>query len=59
VFLARTTLERLGGGLELSSRPGEGTTQRVRLPAEARSALARTGRVGGLDAIVGLAPEVP
>jgi two-component system, sensor histidine kinase RegB len=35
VFLARTVLASLGGELEFASRPGRGTTARVRLPAVA------------------------
>ena len=37
VFLARTVLASLGGELEFASRPGRGTTARVRLPAVAGS----------------------
>lgn len=33
VFLARTVLASLGGELDFASRPGRGTTARVRLPA--------------------------
>ncbi len=33
VFLAQTVLSGLGGGLELRSRPGAGTTAELRLPA--------------------------
>jgi two-component system, sensor histidine kinase RegB len=33
VFLARTVLASLGGELDYASRPGRGTTARVRLPA--------------------------
>jgi two-component system sensor histidine kinase RegB len=32
VFLAQTVLTRLGGGLELRSEPGTGTTARLRIP---------------------------
>jgi two-component system sensor histidine kinase RegB len=32
VFLARTVVERLGGGLEFQSSPGCGTTASIRLP---------------------------
>ncbi len=34
LFLARATAERLGGALELSSRPGAGTTVEMILPAD-------------------------
>ncbi|MEI7704619.1 MAG: ATP-binding protein [Deltaproteobacteria bacterium] len=33
LYLARTLVEQLGGRLELSSRPGAGTTARITLPA--------------------------
>jgi two-component system sensor histidine kinase RegB len=32
LFVARAVVERLGGGLELDSQPGRGTTARLRLP---------------------------
>lgn len=35
VFLARTVVERLGGSMELTSVPGQGTSARIRLPLEA------------------------
>ncbi|HJL47499.1 MAG TPA: ATP-binding protein, partial [Polyangiaceae bacterium LLY-WYZ-15_(1-7)] len=39
LFLARATAEALGGGLELSSAPGEGTTARWRVdPARVEDA---------------------
>ena len=34
LFLARSVIERLGGGLGIDSSPGEGTTVTVRLPLE-------------------------
>lgn len=41
LFLARTVLERLGGGLDLSSVPGGGTTAVLTLPADPRSGIRR------------------
>jgi two-component system sensor histidine kinase RegB len=38
LFLTRTIAERLGGGLNITSRPGEGTRVTLRLPADARVA---------------------
>ncbi|QDT64828.1 ATP-binding protein [Calycomorphotria hydatis] len=37
VFLARAVVERLGGGLDIRSVPGEGTTVRVQLPLNSYS----------------------
>jgi two-component system sensor histidine kinase RegB len=37
LFLTRTMTERLGGTLEVTSRPGEGTLVKIRLPADART----------------------
>ncbi|HEY0709132.1 MAG TPA: HAMP domain-containing sensor histidine kinase, partial [Polyangia bacterium] len=48
LFLTRTMTERLGGKLELSSRPGAGTTVTIRLPADARTHL-RLGDGVGLE----------
>ncbi|HEY0714120.1 MAG TPA: ATP-binding protein, partial [Polyangia bacterium] len=36
LFLTRTLTERLGGRLEVSSRPSQGTLVKIRLPADAR-----------------------
>jgi two-component system sensor histidine kinase RegB len=35
LFLTRSVVDRLGGALHLESRPGAGTTVRVRLPLDA------------------------
>ena len=40
LFIARSLVEQLGGGLELSSRAGEGTTATIRLPSPSRRGLA-------------------
>jgi two-component system sensor histidine kinase RegB len=39
LFLARTVLERLGGSLDLSSAPGNGTTAVLTLPADLRATI--------------------
>jgi two-component system sensor histidine kinase RegB len=45
VFLARTVLTSLGGDLDFASRPGHGTTARVRLPTSPEPRPERAERV--------------
>jgi two-component system sensor histidine kinase RegB len=46
LFLARAVLERIGGRLDLDSRPGAGTTATLFVPADASAAVGRACAAG-------------